>query len=80
MPSMAGTGFVVQAKGTVGPVTIRPMVIEDIPLAQAIGKAAWSKVASDDLGREVDYPIRPTKIVRLPSRRSLRLLRRIARQ
>ena len=44
-------------------VMIRPMVIGDIPQAQAIGKATWSKVASDDLGRPVEYPTRPSQII-----------------
>jgi GNAT superfamily N-acetyltransferase len=44
-------------------VMIRLMVIDDIPQAQAIGKATWSKVASDDLGRPVEYPTRPAQII-----------------
>jgi ribosomal protein S18 acetylase RimI-like enzyme len=50
-------------KGSAIPLTIRPMLIADIPSAQAIGKATWSKVASEDLGREVEYPTRPAKII-----------------
>jgi GNAT superfamily N-acetyltransferase len=39
------------------------MVVDDIPLAQEIGKITWSQVASDDLGRIVEYPTRPGKII-----------------
>jgi GNAT superfamily N-acetyltransferase len=60
---MTGTEKMVDRKVLVSPVTLRPMVIGDIPSAQAIGKATWSKVASDDLGREVEYPTRPADII-----------------
>lgn len=53
----------VDGEGPVGPVTIRPMKMEDIPSAQAVGKSTWSRVASDDLGREVEYPTRPAAII-----------------
>jgi GNAT superfamily N-acetyltransferase len=42
---------------------LRHMVASDIPAAQTIGKVTWSKVASDDLGRPVDYPMRPAKMI-----------------
>lgn len=49
--------------GQAVPVTTRPMLPDDIPLAQAIGKTTWSRVASDDLGRAVEYPTRPGRII-----------------
>ncbi len=39
------------------------MLPGDIHLAQAIGKTTWSRVASDDLGRAVEYPTRPGRII-----------------
>ena len=47
-----------------GRVMLRPMIAGDIPVAQAIGKTAWSHVASEDIGRPVEYPTRPAKIIR----------------
>jgi ribosomal protein S18 acetylase RimI-like enzyme len=60
---MTGTDKMFDQKVLAIPVILRPMVIDDIPSAQAIGKATWSKVASEDLGREVEYPTRPAKII-----------------
>ncbi len=42
---------------------LRPMVAEDIPMAQAIGRTTWSHVASKDIGRPVEYPTRPAKMI-----------------
>ena len=39
------------------------MVVDDIPIVQVIGKTTWSRVASDDIGRSVEYPMRPAKII-----------------
>jgi GNAT superfamily N-acetyltransferase len=39
------------------------MLLDDVPLAQSIGKTTWSRVASDDLGRAVEYPTRPGRII-----------------
>ena len=39
------------------------MLFDDIPLAQGIGKTTWSRVASEDLGRPVEYPTRPGRII-----------------
>lgn len=60
---MTGTGEKVEENKPATPVKLRPMIIDDIPSAQAIGKATWSRVASDDLGRPVEYPTRPAKII-----------------
>jgi GNAT superfamily N-acetyltransferase len=40
------------------------MVVDDIPFAQAVGKATWSRVASEDIGRPVEYPVRPATIIK----------------
>jgi GNAT superfamily N-acetyltransferase len=61
-PGMAGKTEG-EDRATNARVRIRPMLPDDIPLAQAIGKATWSRVASDDLGRQVEYPTRPGGII-----------------
>ncbi len=42
---------------------IRAMTVEDMAAVQEVGVAAWSDIASRDLGRKVKYPARPRKIV-----------------
>ena len=42
---------------------LRQMVHDDIPVAQSIGKVTWSMVASEDIGRPVDYPMRPARMI-----------------
>jgi ribosomal protein S18 acetylase RimI-like enzyme len=44
-------------------VRLRHMTVDDIPSVQSIGRVTWSHVASEDIGRQVEYPIRPTKII-----------------
>jgi len=42
---------------------IRSMKIEDVVEAQAVGVAAWSDLASRELGCKVKYPARPRRII-----------------
>ena len=63
MSAMSGAEGNQEGHRDKGRVTLRPMVVDDIPLAQKIGKITWSRVASDDLGRLVEYPTRPGKII-----------------
>jgi GNAT superfamily N-acetyltransferase len=44
-------------------VRIRPMREEDIPDSRRVGQEAWSDLVSRDIGRKVQYPIRPRRIV-----------------
>lgn len=44
-------------------VKIRPMRDEDIPESRRVGQEAWSDLVSRDIGRKVQYPIRPRRIV-----------------
>jgi GNAT superfamily N-acetyltransferase len=46
-----------------GQIKVRPMVYQDIPSVQYIGKTTWSYVASADIGRPVEYPTRPAQII-----------------
>ena len=62
--SMAGrTDLSVGGHTAESRVRLRRMVADDIPIAQIIGKTTWSRVASDDIGRSVEYPMRPAKII-----------------
>ncbi len=42
---------------------IRQMTREDVVGAQEVGVAAWSDLASRELGRKVRYPVRPTRVI-----------------
>ncbi len=52
-----------EARSAQGRVKLRTMVVDDIPFVQEIGRATWSRVASEDIGRPVEYPIRPGKMI-----------------
>ena len=61
--SMSGPTVRSILPGGRGDVKLRPMAVDDIPSVQTIGQVTWSRVASEDIGRPVEYPIRPAKII-----------------
>lgn len=44
-------------------VMVRPMAHEDVAKVQEVGAAAWSDLATKELGRKVNYPARPRRII-----------------
>ena len=51
------------SSGSLRDLHLRPMRHEDVPAAQELGVAAWSDIASRELGRKVRYPMRPRRII-----------------
>lgn len=46
-----------------GEVTIRPMTLGDMEELRRVGQEAWSDLASRDIGRKVQYPVRSRQII-----------------
>jgi GNAT superfamily N-acetyltransferase len=44
-------------------ILVRPMACEDLDKVQEVGAAAWSDLATKELGRKVNYPARPRRII-----------------
>jgi GNAT superfamily N-acetyltransferase len=44
-------------------ILVRPMAREDVVKVQEVGAAAWSDLATKELGRKVSYPVRPRRII-----------------
>ncbi|MDD1746720.1 MAG: GNAT family N-acetyltransferase [Methanomassiliicoccales archaeon] len=44
-------------------IIVRPMANADLATVQEVGATAWSDIASRELGRKVNYPVRPRRII-----------------